>query len=106
VEGVGLFCVFDGHCGRQAAELATDLLPSEISKRLPAALPVLASGMGPGMLWEESFLATDKSIKSDEGCTATAVLVWRDAEGNVCLQVPPALLRLQFQRLPLLQAAS
>ncbi len=29
-----LFCVFDGHCGRAAAEAASTALPDEVSKRL------------------------------------------------------------------------
>lgn len=27
-----------------------------------------------------------QAITSEEGCTATALLVWRDGEGNVCIQ--------------------
>jgi hypothetical protein len=38
-------------------------------------------------LLRQAFLATDDGIKAEEGCTATAVLAWRDEEGAVCLQV-------------------
>lgn len=34
-----------------------------------------------------AFLATDQAISAEEGCTATAVLMWRDGGGAVCLQV-------------------
>ena len=34
----------------------------------------------------DAFLTTDDRISAEEGCTATAVLMWRD-EGAVCLQV-------------------
>lgn len=29
-----LFCVFDGHCGRGAADAASTALPDEVAKRL------------------------------------------------------------------------
>lgn len=32
-----LFCVFDGHCGRAAADAASTALPDEVSKRLAGA---------------------------------------------------------------------
>lgn len=35
----------------------------------------------------QAFLATDEAISAEEGCTATAVLMWRDGQGAVCLQV-------------------
>ena len=34
-----LFCVFDGHCGRAAADAASTALPDEVSKRLAGKLP-------------------------------------------------------------------
>ena len=34
-----LFCVFDGHCGRAAADAASTALPDEVSKRLAGAWP-------------------------------------------------------------------
>lgn len=33
-----LFCVFDGHCGRAAAEEANTLVPEEVAARLPGTL--------------------------------------------------------------------
>lgn len=32
----GLFCVFDGHCGREAAEQAQSLVPDSVASRLHA----------------------------------------------------------------------
>jgi serine/threonine protein phosphatase PrpC len=82
-----LFGVFDGHCGRGAAEEAKAALPLQLAQRLKQVTARLAAGAGADTVWEEAFLATDDSLRSEEGCTATAVLVWRDAQGAVCLQV-------------------
>lgn len=57
---VGLFCVFDGHCGRRTAEEAKRLLAGELSERLHHAVDELREGIGAGSLWEDVFLATDK----------------------------------------------
>ncbi|KAG7668148.1 hypothetical protein KSW81_004511 [Nannochloris sp. 'desiccata'] len=91
-----LFCVFDGHCGRNAADAASVVLPDEVSDRLQtpegaAALLESSSGstfnrQGARELLHEAFLATDDRINSEEGCTATAVLAWRGANGAVQLQ--------------------
>ncbi|KAK9843961.1 hypothetical protein WJX81_000542 [Elliptochloris bilobata] len=88
--GVGapaaLFCVFDGHCGRRAAEQAAQALPRELAARLPEEGPGLAAGRGAGRAWEAAFQAIDAALTVEEGCTATALLAWRDAAGAVCLQ--------------------
>ena len=34
-----------------------------------------------------SLLPCVQAISAEEGCTATAVLMWRDGQGDVCLQV-------------------
>lgn len=47
----------------------------------------LLEGRGLGQAWERIFADTDAAIQSDDGCTATAVLVWRAASGNLCIQV-------------------
>ena len=52
--------------------------------------PRLDSGEGVGQSWEDVFLATDSALESastEDGTTATAVLVWNDRSGNLCLQV-------------------
>ena len=82
-----LYCVFDGHCGRKTASTCTRLLPEELRKRMGEVRPDLDAGVGAGRVWEEVFLATDAALDTEDGATATAVLVWKDAEGNLCLQV-------------------
>lgn len=55
----------------------------------------LAQAQGVAALLRQAFLAADDRITAEEGCTATAVLAWRDAEGSVCLQVRAAVLSCQ-----------
>lgn len=81
-----LLCLFDGHCGRQAADAAQQLLPRTLAQEVGQHAGKLAAGEGLGAVWETVFLRTDDAIRSDEGCTATALLVWRDARNNLCLQ--------------------
>lgn len=85
----GLFCVFDGHCGRGAADAASAVLPEEVSARLPVVKDVMeagSEGAGAHGALHAAFLATDKRIAAEEGCTATAVLAWSGAGGAVHLQ--------------------
>lgn len=84
--GTSVFCIFDGHCGRNSAREARDLLPQILSEGLHQVNDNLQSGKGADTIWEDTFLSTDSHIKSEEGCTATALLVWKDSEDNVCLQ--------------------
>ena len=53
--------------------------------------PILDEGEGLGQRWEEVFLATDEALNStaptEDGTTATALLVWKDKLKNICLQV-------------------
>jgi len=37
--------------------------------------------------FSHSLLPCVQAISAEEGCTATAVLMWRDGQGDVCLQV-------------------
>ena len=84
--GASLFCIFDGHCGRNSAREARDLLPQILSDSLKQVGDSLQYGTGADSIWEQTFLSTDSKIKSDEGCTATALLIWKDLEDNICLQ--------------------
>ena len=54
--------------------------------------PALNRGEGLAHVWEEVFLEVDSKLDTEDGTTATAVLVWRDLDDNVCLQVltPPS----------------
>jgi hypothetical protein len=65
------------------------MLPEELRKRMAELKPRLDSGEGGGQIWEEVFLATDAALDTEDGATATAVLVWKDNMGNICLQVWP-----------------
>ena len=85
--GTSLFCIFDGHCGRNAAREARDLLPQILSEALSQVSDGLQNGSGGAdSIWESVFLSTDSKLKSEEGCTATALLVWKDDKNNICLQ--------------------
>lgn len=92
-----LYCVFDGHCGRKTASQCTHLLPEELRKRMPDVKPGLDLGKGPGKIWEDVFLAVDAALDTEDGSTATAVLVWRDGTGDLCIQ---ASIQLSFHSLP------
>jgi hypothetical protein len=83
-----LFGLYDGHCGAGAAEEAAAALPAQLRARLlpEAGGAELAAGAGAGGAWADAFLATDAGLAAEEGCTATALLAWADAQGGVCLQ--------------------
>jgi CMP-N-acetylneuraminic acid synthetase len=51
----------------------------------------LLAAQGAHSMLRDAFLATDEAISAEEGCTATAVLMWRDDQGAVCLQASAAL---------------
>ena len=74
---VGVFCVFDGHGGFEAAERARHLFPEVIARRLRGKVP---DHNGVRELLESSFIESDETMAVEyEGCTASVVLVWRDA---------------------------
>lgn len=54
--------------------------------RLAGVREKLAQAEGAEGMLHDAFLATDQAISAEEGCTATAVLMWRDGQGDVCLQ--------------------
>lgn len=47
----------------------------------------LDNAEGLGQIWEEVFLETDKTLQTEDGTTATSVLVWKDSTNNICIQV-------------------
>lgn len=102
-----LLCVFDGHQGSKAALKAKSIMPALLTDKLltpssssssdnakkgdgkassssSSSVPLLGSGLVFGRpqevqqgLLKEVFLAADKEIAMDEGCTATVVLLER-----------------------------
>ncbi len=82
-----LCSIFDGHCGRGAADEAASALPALLAGRLRAAVAGLADGSGVAAAWQDAFREADEGLCAEEGCTATAVLAWLNAQGSVCLQV-------------------
>ncbi|EPY28180.1 protein phosphatase [Strigomonas culicis] len=67
----GLFGVFDGHSGKQSADLC--------SKQLPALCAAKRSGAGAAIDFEAAYLAMDaalqRDVKDGSGCTAVVVHV-------------------------------
>eukprot|EP00963_Diacronema_lutheri_P004944 scaffold363_cov331-Pavlova_lutheri.AAC.65 len=87
---VGLFCLFDGHCGDNAAKKAKELLPREISRHFfdfgKKALAFQEEEETKRGL-QAAIASTDKLLDFQyEGCTATAMLVW-EVNGEKYLQV-------------------
>lgn len=88
-----LFCVFDGHNGRSAADEVKVMLPKMLSERLPGLSDRLESASGLGDAWGAVYSKIDAAIQSEDGCTATTLLAWQDRSGRCCIQVhasPPA----------------
>lgn len=88
-----LFCVFDGHCGRSAAEAASTALPEEISMRLMESMRRQEEQKLPNSvddILHDAFLATDDRIADEAGCTATSILVWRSMSDEDVLYVQGA----------------
>ena len=56
---VGLFCVFDGHGGQEAAERARQLFPEVLARRLGGKVP---GGEGARELLEAAFIESDETM--------------------------------------------
>lgn len=73
-----LFCVFDGHAGKDAAAAAKDKFPSIFANLVDDAI---TDDENPDLSEEfkKAFLQTDEAMKDYEyeGCTATTVYLWR-----------------------------
>lgn len=82
-----LFGVFDGHCGRAAAERASRILPVQLVRTISWSQP---DGSVPASEFIQAFHRADKIIDRDEGCTATTVLAWPAPNGDVLIQVSSA----------------
>ena len=82
-----LFCVFDGHTGRGAADEVKALMPQQLSQKLRGMHAELEAGVGLGEAWREVYTQVDSAIQSEDGCTATTLLAWQDGRGQTCFQV-------------------
>lgn len=87
-----LFCVFDGHCGRTAAEAASSALPEEIAMRVQETVdrekinPESYSTKEFKTPLHDAFLAADDRIADEAGCTATSILIWKLHDDHVYIQ--------------------
>eukprot|EP00897_Mesotaenium_endlicherianum_P001910 jgi/Mesen1/1747/ME001390S00740 len=91
LQDFGVFCVFDGHAGRAAAENASRIMPERLSKILQAEerrAAVLRTNNAADVL-QQAFRETEEELPNeDEGCTATVLLVWRGGGSDVQQQQP------------------
>ena len=81
-----VFCLFDGHCGRKTAFEASQKLPNLLAQRASECSQALQEGTGLTQQLGEVFLDADASLSTEEGCTATAVLIWQAEDGSSYLQ--------------------
>ena len=89
---IGLLCVFDGHCGKEAAasakRVACECLVHVLQQRGYDGTSLGPSSMS--TVLSALFVALDAALAAQGheyvGCTATVVLGWKDAGGNVYIQ--------------------
>lgn len=85
----GLFCVFDGHSGKDCAEKASKTLPGKLKQRIEeSGLDLEAGGVDMTEVFEKAFADTDKELEEFEyeGCTTTVVFVYKASSGHRYLQ--------------------
>lgn len=85
----GLFCVFDGHSGKDCAEKASQLMPVKLKHHLESSgVDLDAGGVDLTEVFEKAFADTDKELEEFEyeGCTTTVVFVYKTASGHRYLQ--------------------
>ncbi|KXZ45435.1 hypothetical protein GPECTOR_54g175 [Gonium pectorale] len=92
--GAGILCVFDGHHGSKAAQQAREHLPAILRAKLlsrdgrqapplpppPPPRPPRMAEDDEAEMEQDTFLAADKYMSMEEGCTATLVLVEADPQ--------------------------
>ena len=69
-----LFCVFDGHSGKDCALMAAQYFPEEFEKQLPKEL----NDKEMNQCWKTTYGIIDKKLGSfeTEGCTSSTIFVW------------------------------
>ncbi|GAX83395.1 hypothetical protein CEUSTIGMA_g10820.t1 [Chlamydomonas eustigma] len=85
-----LFCIFDGHSGIQAALHAKSLVPDLLARKFqdPVSGAIITGRTQDeqAQALKEVFLDADSSITSDDGCTATVVLMQKQPESHFLIQ--------------------
>ncbi|XP_049852235.1 probable protein phosphatase DDB_G0279461 [Schistocerca gregaria] len=93
-DSFGLFCVFDGHSGKECALAARRLIPEYLSRHLEGVnLNVgddgqVGSAHSLKEVFEAVFLEVDQELcdYEYEGTTCTVVFLWRNSEGRRFVQ--------------------
>jgi len=76
-KNVGIFCVFDGHAGKNCAQSLTKYFPNTFYKKFQSGKWEEKSDLAP--LLKEVYFEVDEQLKEYlyEGSTATTVIVWK-----------------------------
>jgi serine/threonine protein phosphatase PrpC len=88
----GLFCVMDGHSGKDCAEKASRLIPEYLAKHLKSVdlwnVDPSSGGVDLSEVLKKTFLDTDKELMEFEyeGATCTVVFVYKTSSGRRYVQ--------------------
>ncbi|GMJ01864.1 kinase associated protein phosphatase, ROOT ATTENUATED GROWTH 1 [Hibiscus trionum] len=89
IDQFGVFGICDGHGGVEAAKSASKILPEMVATILSDSVKrerVVSQHDGSDVL-RDAFSQTEARMNNYyEGCTATLLLVWADADGNLLAQ--------------------
>lgn len=88
----GVFCIFDGHSGKDCAERASQIMPQKLKKLIMDEEGnnfEEEGGQDLTEIFEKAFEETDKELEEFEyeGCTATVAIVYKANSGHRYLQV-------------------
>lgn len=81
-KNLGLFCVFDGHVGKNCAQALTKVFPQTFYKKFVAGKWDEKTDLTP--LLKEVYLEVDDQLKEYlyEGSTSTTVIIWRNSKNS------------------------
>jgi serine/threonine protein phosphatase PrpC len=81
-KNIGIFCVFDGHAGKNCAEKLTKIFPETFYKKFQNGKWEEKTDLTP--LFKEVYQEVDDNLKEFlyEGSTATTVIIWRNPKTN------------------------
>ncbi|XP_057849582.2 protein phosphatase 2C 70 isoform X2 [Cryptomeria japonica] len=77
----GVFCIFDGHGGADAAKAASKIMPQKLADILfiPGKKEQVISNCNAADVLRDAFQETEAALDYQyEGCTATVLLLWHD----------------------------